>query len=567
MRAADALLVAEIFLYFQESHFKLTPALATDLASNIKATGAAGGKKLFEDYFAAAVLAGNLGNLYDAAPAVPATYLEIAGHGGPASCCPKEWDSPYQAVAARVLFENEARADTYLFDEKRSGFISMDSEGVWDDKVTPRAEFELYWKRRAAELKQPAPDKFFSAIRRFRRVGYFPGQSEVYLARCEIFYFNKYRKSLLKPVKGDWSPYDDLTLHLVSGDRLAQQHLLDWCAAQIQSLIRLGIPLKMGTMITFFGIPGAGKQLFCDAIAFMYGESNVVRLDQDQLDSKFSGQMENCLFVILNETMSDTNRSRATANKLKMMATDRRIASERKGVEAGSIDNYFNLVNCTNDSRPLVLEKGDRRHVVHYQKVPLNKDLGKLIADDQNGPQVHLAAFFEHLQNRVTNIKVGEIFETNARTKLMSDCEVSDVKFWREVVDLGFPSVALPYVSSLHSLAAKPEVGLKVGDEWFFTATIIRETYAHWAKLNGLKPTGGNKLWEALQEVIPEAQSHRARFGGVRCSAWSGIPCPPIGPELTVVQGGKSDALLPATKDLAPNELPADSQIAKPKAK
>ena len=127
--------------------------------------------------------------------------------------------------------------------------------------------------------------------------------------------------------------------------------------------------------------------------------------------------------------------------------------------------------------------------------------------------------------------------------------------------------MALPYVSSLSSLAAKPDIGLKVGDEWFFTHTIIRETYAHWAKLNGLKPTGGNKLWEALQEVIPEAKSHRARYGGVRCSAWSGIPCPPIGPELVMVQGGKTDTLLPATKTLISNNVTLESQITTPKVK
>jgi hypothetical protein len=524
----------DLFKELKERPSRLTQDLLTALASIIKASAdgmpalVAEGKVEFEAFFASTPQVGQCGSIYDAAPAQSVTFVELEDRGAPPSCCPVEKQGPLQQVLQELQLEREAQPDRFLFDMKSSGYIERDEDGEWDSEVTAKKTFEDHWNSRFVQVRDTSAHDFLSRVRRFSRRGYFPDSREPVVHHKGIWYFNEYRASKLQPLAGDWSDYDALTLHLAEGDRQAQAYLLDQLAMPLQSLAKNGKPLKTGIIPTLYPVQGSGKQLLYEAIIAMYGESNCAVLDQDRLDSKFTGVLKNKLFVVLNETMSDTNRSRQTANKLKAMATDTRLSGEAKHVEAGTITNMFNLINCTNDPRPLILEKGDRRNVLFYQDKPLVRELGRRIAEDRQGPRVQLAAFFAHLLERDVKVQVGELFETDARKRLLRDCEASDLRFWREVAEDGWLSVASAWKGAARRDDVREPSLQWEGKDWV-PSDVAREVYADWCRRHQLKPTGGNKLWEALKEVIPEAESGKPRQGGVQIRGWVGIPMRALG--------------------------------------
>ncbi len=519
----------EVFAELKDRPSRLSSDLLTALASIIKASAngvsalVAEGKTEFEAFFASAPLAAQCGSLYDAASAQPVSFLELQELGAPPNCCPVAKQGPLQHVLQELQFEREAQPERFLFDVKRNGYIERDDDGEWDVEVTAMKTFEAHWHGRFTTVTGSMAHDFLAKIRRFSRRGFFPDSREPVVHHKAIWFFNEYRPTTLQPVPGDWSDYDALTLHLVGGDRQAQDYLLDQFAMPLQRLAKEGKPLKTGIIPTLYPAHGSGKQLLYEALFAMYGEANCAVLDQDRLDSKFTGVLKNKLFVVLNETMSDTNRSRETANKLKAMATDMRLSGEAKHVEAGTITNTFNLLNCTNDSRPLILEKGDRRNVLFFQGKKLDRELGRRIAEDRQGPRVQLAAFYAHLLKRDVKVQVGELFETDARKRLLRECEASDLKFWREVAEDGWRSVASSWKPPVRRDEVREPTFQWDGRDWV-PSDVAREVYADWCRRHQLKPTGGNKLWEALKEVIPEAESGKPRQGGVQVRAWTGIP-------------------------------------------
>lgn len=519
----------ELFAELKDRPSRLSSDLLTALASIIKASAngvsalVAEGKTEFEAFFASAPLAVQCGSLYDAAPALPVSFIELQGLGAPPNCCPVTKQGPLQHVLQELQLEREAQPERFLFDTKRSGYIERDDDGEWDTEATAKKTFEEHWHSRFNAVRDTSAQDFLSNIRRYSRCGFFPDSREPIVLYKGIWCFNEYRPPTLQKAPGDWSDYDALTLHLVGGDRKAQDYLLDQFAMPLQRLAKEGKPFKTGIILTLYPAHGSGKQLLYEALFAMYGEANCAVLDQDRLDSKFTGMLKNKLFVVLNETMSDTNRSRETANKLKAMATDTRLSGEAKYAEAGTFTNTFNLLNCTNDSRPLILEKGDRRNVLFFQDKKLDRELGRRIAEDRQGPRVQLAAFYAHLLERDVKVQVGELFETDARKRLLRECEASDLKFWREVAEDGWRSIASSWKPPLRRDEVREPTLQWDGRDWV-PSDVAREVYVDWCRRHQLKPTGGNKLWEALKEVIPEAKPGKPRHGHVQVRAWVGIP-------------------------------------------
>ena len=532
----------EIFKHYSEKPKSLTQDVVEALASNVKKLLPIQGKQAFSDWLQNTAFAGSGDAIFDTAPSnAPVSYTALSTMGVPEGCCPTTLHSP--AEHAERLYAYYSRTDPakFLLDACRGGYLEQDDVGEWSTYPIPRKEFERMWRSAGAVIGEKHTEDFLAHIKPFTRSGYFPNYSTALVTIHGIPTLNLYRPPELMPIDGDWSDYDKLTFHLVKHDKAAQQHLLDWIAVPLQSIHQKGKPLKMGTMMTLHGVQGTGKQLLCDAISHMYGEWNTARLDQDRLDSKFNGQLKNKLYVVLNETQSDTNRSQATANKLKMLTTDTRISEERKGADAGTLVNTFNLINCTNKDRPLILEQSDRRNIIHHQDIKINESLGTKIHDDERGPRILVSAFYAHLLQRKTNIRIGEIYQTEARKHQILECESSDLKFWREVVTDGIDGVAAPWIS-----AAPPNqvraLGFQLSDQtWWYASSVMREVYQDWCRRHGLRATGGNKIFESLKVIIPGAVAGHHFVSPVYIRAWTNIPA--TNPNLKLIYGEGQTAL------------------------
>ncbi len=529
----EAIFKSDLFSYFQEHPERMSAVLLIHLASIVKA--AAGGvpdllsrgHETFEKFFATTPLGPQCGSIYDAAPTTSVSYQQLEDDGVPSKLCPVNKGGPLEELMLLRALEREADANRFLFDSKRSGYIECDESGEWDEEVTSEKVFKAHWGARIAAVDQARVLPFFDAIRSFSRRGYFPHAHEPLVKYKGIWWFNEYRPPQLVPVPGDWSDYDALTLHLVGGDVKAQQYLLDWLAAPLQSLVQKGKPLKMQTIQVFYPAKGSGKGLLAMAMREMYGASNVVIFGQDQLDSRFTGALRNKLFVILNEVMSSTNRSQETANKIKALATDVVIASEAKNVEADNITNTFNLIVLSNDERPVLVEDGDRRFTVHEQRQRLDAALGKRIAADREGNMAQLAAFYSHLLTRQVCLDVGDLYETEARVRLMRESGGSATRFWRDVAEEGWLSLSATWNAQKRPGMDDPYFTSADGACWV-ASEWIEEVYIDWCRRTRLKAEGGNKLWEALKAVVPEVVKGNPRWHGRKTRAWGKLPGVPL---------------------------------------
>jgi hypothetical protein len=531
---------SELFIHFQNSPQALSQPLLKGLASLVKAAAAgdkqlqANGSQEFQQFFANAPLAAGCAQAYLNAPPTPASYDDLLTHGAPPSLCDVAKGDLIQEILLRVELEEDAVPERFAFDLKEGGYIERDSNGDWDTQVTKEKTFIAYWKRRFAEAGVDGLGEFLEAIPRFSRREYLPGERGLVFKHDGIWKLSTYRPGLLKPVAGSWDLYDQLTLHLAVGDRDAQAYFLDWLAAPLQAIYKERRALKTQVVVVLIRAHGTGKGLLSEALQVMYGASNFIVLGQAQIDSRFTKFVCHHLFIVANEITSSSNKSMETMNKLKAMATDETVASEGKFKDAGSGPTYFNMLVMANDARPVILEYGDRRYVVFDQTQPLDRALGKAIADDRAGSQAQLAAFFEHLLNRKVTFSVGDLFETDARKRLIAESCGSALKFAHDIKEEEWPAIAEHWwrreVTATWRYDVDPGFTALEGPYfehdglYWVRADWVREVYKGWCSRMGLKMEGGNKLWEALRQAMPEIRDGRPRLFGRQVRSWTGFP-------------------------------------------
>lgn len=177
---------------------------------------------------------------------------------------------------------------------------------------------------------------------------------------------NLYSGLSVEPCAGDCTPLLELLEHLCgecAGTPEAVQAVVDWV------LDWLAWPLqhpgaKMSSALVFHGPQGAGKNLFFEAVASIYGRYAVV-VGQDQLEDKFNDWASQRLFVIGDEVVARAELFHQK-NKLKAFITGETIQINTKMMPLRTERNHVNVVFLSNEHQPLALEPDDRRYLVVY---------------------------------------------------------------------------------------------------------------------------------------------------------------------------------------------------------
>lgn len=421
--------------------------------------------------------------------------------------------------------------DDFLYDMQRNGYVMRKP-----DKLTGVYEWNLDDLYVEAAIKNlltglGMDEKHFKGwraqIKHFQYIDHNYTQPPGLIRSGTLQYFNTYRPTSLISSPGNWDPIRELFLHLVGGDVNALEYTLDWYASPLQKIRNRLDPskdtYKMGTGLVLRGDPGAGKGLAMQILSLCYGIHNRVVLGQDDLDGKFHTNIANKLFVICNEVMSSSNRSPQTANKLKSWITDPEIPCEGKHADAKMIDNNFNIVFTSNDEKPVIIDKGDRRYSV-FQSTAINKKLVQPIIDDLSGSQSMVAAFYDHLLSRQVVVKYGELYETNARTQVQAYSAPTSERFAAAIAEDGFMSVAAPWVESSKNGEIREPVTTFNG-EAYILSEVLMGAYKTFCHGHGVYPQNIQAVTRALKEVFPTCDhTCRIRVGGVQRRAWRGLP-------------------------------------------
>jgi len=198
-----------------------------------------------------------------------------------------------------------------------------------------------------------------------------------------------------QPKKGDCSSILELLRHLCadsSESSAGVDHTMLWC------LKWLALPLqrpgtKMRSALVFHGPQGAGKNLFFEIVAGIYGRYALV-VGQEQLEDKFNDWASQKCFLIGDEVVARAELYHQK-NKLKAFITGETIQINTKMLPLRTERNYVNVVFLSNEHQPLALEEGDRRYFCVYTPPRRHDDLYMRVAEClRNGGR---EAFFDYL--------------------------------------------------------------------------------------------------------------------------------------------------------------------------
>lgn len=205
-----------------------------------------------------------------------------------------------------------------------------------------------------------------------------------------------------KPKEGSCAVLLDLLEHLCSGEdtqnKAVYEWVLKWLAYPIQHP-----GAKMKTALIFHGAQGAGKNLFFESYAKIFGRYARI-VGQAEIDDKFNDWASGKLFLIADEVVARQELFHIK-NKLKALITGDNIRINPKNVAAHDEKNHVNIVFLSNEKQPLVLERDDRRYTVIWTPPPKSKNYYTDIAEEIN------AGGIEALHHYLLNLDLGDFNE------------------------------------------------------------------------------------------------------------------------------------------------------------
>lgn len=205
------------------------------------------------------------------------------------------------------------------------------------------------------------------------------------------------------PKKGQCDILLDLLRYLCSGEEAGGTEdnynwVLKWLAYPIQHP-----GAKMRSALIFHGPQGAGKNLFFEAYAAIYGKYARV-IGQVEIDDKFNDWASAMLFMIADEVVARQELFHIK-NKIKALITGENIRINPKNVAAHDERNHVNIVFFSNERQPLVLEKDDRRLAVFWTPEKLHDNYYADVKAEIS------AGGIEALHDYLVNLELGDFNE------------------------------------------------------------------------------------------------------------------------------------------------------------
>ena len=120
------------------------------------------------------------------------------------------------------------------------------------------------------------------------------------------------------------------------------------------------------TSVIITGTPGSGKGVLMNYISWYFGETNILSASNELLTSTFNEQMENRMFINLNEIT--LNKNRELYEKLKTWITDPTYNLNIKSIRQRTLPNNINFLITTNNQIPIEVSVDDRRYSIFKTK-------------------------------------------------------------------------------------------------------------------------------------------------------------------------------------------------------
>lgn len=158
---------------------------------------------------------------------------------------------------------------------------------------------------------------------------------------------------------------------------------------------------KRRTAIVIHGAEGTGKDTFVNLFFKRYfSEKFCSVVSNEELKSNFTSQkLASCLLCQMNEIKGDFRDGNTVFDKIKTLITEREFKYELKGQNSLYLPCYFNVIICSNDTKPIQVSDTARRYSVFYSGKSL-----KALAQEKFSCDT--AQFLENLEKEADNFLV-----------------------------------------------------------------------------------------------------------------------------------------------------------------
>jgi hypothetical protein len=209
--------------------------------------------------------------------------------------------------------------------------------------------------------------------------------------------------------------------HVLGHDAPTIEHFINWLACIVQ------FQTRTGTAWVWQGTQGTGKGvLFHQIITPLLSEPNVVSKRMEELESEFTGFMENKFVVFIDEIEAGRSlyHTKVTA-KLKNLIVEPLISIRKMYTPAYMAPNYSNMIFASNKPAAVEVAPDDRRfNVGPYQNNPIQLTANEV---DELIPK-ELGPFFDYLMAYPAD-------QNRARKPLVNDARASLIAINRTAID------------------------------------------------------------------------------------------------------------------------------------
>jgi hypothetical protein len=169
---------------------------------------------------------------------------------------------------------------------------------------------------------------------------------------------NLWRGFAVEPKPGQWGLMRDHIYRVLgAGDPEAGRYIEWWIAWMLQNPAR-----RAEAVLVLKGDEGAGKGILAGALMQMLGSAALPVSDQKHLTGAFSGHLQHCVFLFLDEAFWAGGVS--AEGRLKSLVTEATIMIEPKYVQAFQVRNMLHIMMSSNNDWVVPAGHGARRYAV-----------------------------------------------------------------------------------------------------------------------------------------------------------------------------------------------------------
>ena len=189
----------------------------------------------------------------------------------------------------------------------------------------------------------------------YEGVAFEPGEPEVLRGNR----LNLYRGFAVTARKGNWKRLrNHIYRVLANGDYQAARYIVRWLAWTLQNP-----GSRAEAVLAFQGDEGAGKGTLAGVMLRIFGIYGLPISDPKHLVGSFSGHLQHCVFLFLDEAFWAGNV--AAEGRLKNLVTEKTITIEPKYFQTFQVPNVLHVIMASNNDWVVPAGHGSRRYAVY----------------------------------------------------------------------------------------------------------------------------------------------------------------------------------------------------------